>query len=156
MGIASYIRIGIGFTFLILLGWALRVDALRADWRDRFMVLRDEAGKVLASVRIASDNPKLKWADTARQVEELDKSLAGWKSEAEGLSSTIDTMGAETARLRSENATLIAKVRALNVRRSELIAQLEQDALDPGDVADCWAQIREVDDTLNRLREEGF
>lgn len=156
MGIGSYVRIGAGIGLLLLLGWALRLDALRADWRDRFMTLRDDAGEVLASIRIAADNPKLKWDDAADQVDELDKSLTGWKSQAETLSDTIDTMGAETVRLRSENAALAAKVRALNARRSELIAQLDQDALDPGDVADCWAQIREVDASLNKLREEGF
>lgn len=125
-------------------------------WKDKFGDLDNEAGVVLASIRIASGNPKLKWDDAAHQVDELDKSLTGWKSQAETLSGTVDAMGAETVRLRSENAALTAKVRALNARRSELIARLDQDALDPGDVADCWAQIREVDASLNKLREEGF
>lgn len=156
MGIGSYIRLAAGIGLLLLLGWALRLDALRAEWRDRFMTLRDDAGEVLASIRIAADNPELKWDNAADQVDELDKSLTGWKSQAEALSGTIDTMGAEAVRLRAENATLTAKVRALNARRNELIAQLDQDALDPGDVADCWAQIREVDASLNKLREEGF
>jgi len=154
--IGSYIRIGVGVAFLLLLGWALRLDALRADWRERFIGLRDQAGSVLASIRIASDNPDLEWKDAARQVDELDKSLTGWKSQAETLSGAVDAMGAETKRLQAENAALTEKVRALNARRRELIASLEQDALDPGDVADCWAQIREVDDSLNQLRQEGF
>lgn len=156
IGFSKYVSVGAALAIALMLAWAIRLDGLRADWRDKFLNLTAEAGTVLASVRIASDNPKLAWKDAAKQVDEIGMSRAVWKNHAEGLSGQIDQMGAETARLKSENATLVAKVRALNARRTQLIAKVEQDALDPGDVADCWAQIREVEESLNRLRQEGF
>lgn len=160
MGPLSYLRSAAGIVTLLiivgLLAWGLRVDHLRADWRDKFLNLTSEAGRVLASVRIASDNPKLEWKDTAKQVDLLDASLTEWKGAAQMQSTQIDTMGRETERLRAENSALAAKVRALNAKRSAAIARLEQDAADPGDVADCWAQIREAEDALNQLYKEGF
>ena len=156
MAIGTYIRLGIGLAFILLLGWALRLDALRADWRDKFSELSDQAGRVLATVRIASDNPKLKWEDTAAQIEAIDASLDQWRGTARTQSDLIDTMGRDTQRLRAENDALKAKVRELNQKRASLIAQLQRDALDPGDRADCWAQLRETEDALNQLYREGF
>lgn len=160
MGPLAYIKSAVGIaTMLIiaaLLAWGLRLDHLRGDWRDKFLNLTSEAGRVLASVRIASDNPRLEWKDTAKQIDLLDASLTEWKGAAEMQSAQIDSMGRETERLRAENSALAARVRALNAKRSAAIARLEQDATDPGDVADCWAQIREAEDALNQLYKEGF
>lgn len=156
----SYFRsaVGIATTLIIvgLLAWGLRVDHLRGDWRDKFFGLTREAGQVLASVRIVSDNPKLEWKDTSKQVDEIGRSLSSWRGTARTQSDLIDTMGRDTERLRAENAALSAKVAALTKKRNALIAKLDQDALDPGDVADCWAQIREADEALNQLYREGF
>lgn len=125
-------------------------------WKDKYDVLSGQATTVLIATRKASDNPDLKWEDTARQIEELDASLTGWKNTAELQSGTIDAMGEEAKRLQAENAELSAKVAALNKKRDALIAKLNTDALDPGDRADCWAQIREADEALNTLYKEGF
>ena len=156
MAFGTYIRAGIGLAFILLLAWGLRVDHLREGWKERFGQLSDQAGRVLATVRIASENPKLKWEDTASQVEALDASLTQWRGTARTQSDLIDTMGRDSERLRAENDALRAKVRALNAKRAELIGQLQQDALDPGDRADCWAQLRETEDALNQLYREGF
>lgn len=139
-----------------LLAWGMRVDHLRAGWRDKFDALSDQADRVVASVRIASGNPKLKWEDTADQVEAIGAALTQWRGAAKTQSDLIDTMGRDSARLRAENAVLAEKVAALIRKRDGLIARLEQDALDPGDRADCWAQIREAEDALNQLYQEGF
>ena len=125
-------------------------------WKEKYGVLSSEAGEVLAAVRIASDNPKLAWADTKEQVEALDASLTQWRGTARTQSDLIDTMGRDTERLRAENAVLAAKVAAANKKRDAAIARLQNDALDPGDTADCWAQIREADEALNILYREGF
>lgn len=160
MGVLASLRSAkvIGTLLIIagLLAWGLRVDHLRAGWKERFGELSDQAGRVLASVRIASDNPKLKWQDTAAQVEALDASLTQWRGTARTQSDLIDTMGRDSERLRAENDALKAKVRELNAKRAALIGQLQQDALDPGDRADCWAQLRETEDALNQLYREGF
>lgn len=125
-------------------------------WKDKFDVLSGQATSVLIATREASDNPDLKWEETARQIEELDASLTGWRNTAELQSGTIDAMGEETKRLQAENAELAAKVAVLNRKRDALIARLNNDALDPGDRADCWAQIKAADEALNVLYREGF
>lgn len=125
-------------------------------WKDKYGELSNEATAVLVAVREAADNPKLSWQDVPAQIDVLDASLTGWKNTAEMQSGTIDAMGAETKRLQAENAELSAKVAALNRKRDSLIARLRDDALDPGDRADCWAQIREADEALNTLYREGF
>jgi len=125
-------------------------------WKDKYGELSNEATAVLVAVREAADNPKLSWQDVPAQIDALDASLTGWKNTAELQSGTIDAMGAETKRLQAENAELSAKVSALNRKRDSLIARLRDDALDPGDRADCWAQIREADEALNTLYREGF
>ncbi|GAO78637.1 hypothetical protein [Sphingopyxis sp. C-1] len=155
-GVSKYVAIGAAITVTILLAWSLRLDALRADWREKFMGLTAEAGEVLAAVRLASDNPKLQWKDTSRQVEEINASRASWKNAAELQSGTIDAMGRDTERLRAENAALSKKVAALNAKREALVRKLNTDALDPGDVADCWAQIQKTEDALNLLYRESF
>lgn len=156
MAIGTYIRLGIGLAFVLLLAWALRLDHLRGEWRDKFDALSNEATAVLVAVREAADNPKLSWQDVPAQIDALDASLTGWKNTAEMQSGTIDAMGAETKRLQAENAELSAKVAALNRKRDSLIARLRDDALDPGVRADCWAQIREADEALNTFYREGF
>lgn len=125
-------------------------------WKDKFDVLSGQATSVLIATREASDNPDLEWEDTARQINELDASLTGWRNTAELQSGTIDAMGEETKRLQAENAELAAKVAVLNRKRDALIARLNNDALDPGDRADCWAQIKAADEALNVLYREGF
>lgn len=154
-GLGKYVAIGGGVVIALLLAWALRLDYLRAHWRDKFDALSNEATAVLVAVREAADNPKLSWQDVPAQIDALDASLTGWKNTAQLQSGTIDAMGEETKRLQAENAELSAKVAQLNKKRDALIARLNNDALDPGDRADCWAQIREADEALNTLYREG-
>ncbi|WOF44385.1 hypothetical protein KNJ79_05480 [Sphingopyxis indica] len=156
----AYLKSAVGIATMLviaaLLAWGLRVDHLRAYWHDKYDVISDQAGKVLDSVRIASDNPDLEWEDTATQIDQLDASLTQWKGTAQTQSQMIDELGRDTERLRAENAELAAKVAVLNRKRAELIRRLDEDAMDPGDRADCWAQIREAEDALNQLYKEGF
>ncbi|PAL23550.1 hypothetical protein CD928_05645 [Sphingopyxis sp. GW247-27LB] len=151
-----YIYGAVGAVLLAVTLWGVRVNHLRDHWKTSYTELRDEAGVVLLAVRSASGNPDLDWKDTAQQVAEIDKSLTIWRDTAKSQSVTIDTLGRESARLRKQNAELAAKVAAANARRDAAIARLEQDSLKPGDVADCWAQIRAADDALNTLYREGF
>lgn len=125
-------------------------------WKDKFGDLSDEAGAVLVAVRDATGNQKLVWLDVPQQIDALDASLTEAKSALDTQSDRINQLGAESTRLRAENEALAAKVAKLNKKRDALIAQLEDDALEPGDRADCWAQIRETDEALNQLYREGF
>lgn len=160
MGPLAYIKSAVGIATMLviagLLAWGMRVDHLRAGWKERYGALSEQAGRVLASVRLTSDNPKLAWEQVPDQIEALDASLTQWRGTARTQSELIDTMGRDAERLRAENAALAEKVKALNAKRAALVARLNEDALDPGDRADCWAQLRATEDALNLLYREGF
>ena len=155
-GLGTYIRAAVGLAFVLLLAWALRLDYLRDHWRGKFNALSNEAAAVLVAVREAADNPKLQWRDVPKQIDAIDASLTEWKGAAETQSAMIDAMGRDSDRLRAENAALVKKIAAANAKREAAIARLDNDALDPGDRADCWAQIRAADAALNQLYEEQF
>lgn len=160
MGPLAYIKSAVGIATMLviaaLLAWGLRLDHLREGWKDRFGALSEQAGQVLAAVRITSDNPDLKWEDTAEQIEAIDASLTQWRGTARTQSDLIDALGRDAERLRAENFALSAKVAELTRKRAALIGRLDNDALEPGDRADCWAQIRATDAALNQLYKEGF
>ncbi len=125
-------------------------------WKEKFGDLSAEAGAVLVAVREAAGNPKLTWRDVPKQIDLLDESLIEARSTIDTVTDRVNLLGAESDRLRAENAALAAKVAELNRKRQALIEKLDDDALDPGDRADCWAQIRAADDALNQLYREGF
>lgn len=156
MDLGTYIRAAVGLAFVLLLAWALRLDQLRGQWRDKFDALSNEATAVLVAVREAADNPKLQWRDVPAQIDAIDASLTQWRGTARAQSDTIDALGRDTERLRAENAELVKKIAAANAKRDAAIRRLDDEALEPGDRADCWAQIREAEDALNQLYKEGF
>lgn len=125
-------------------------------WKEKFGDLSAEAGAVLVAVREAAGNPELTWRDVPKQIDLLDESLIQARSTIDTVTDRVNLLGAESDRLRAENAALAAKVAELNRKRRALIEKLDDDALDPGDRADCWAQIRAADDALNQLYREGF
>lgn len=125
-------------------------------WKGEYFELRDEATGVVAAVRIAADNPKLQWKDTARQVSEIGASFADAKDKLADQTAAVNQLGEETKRLRALNDEQRRKIAKLTAKRASLIQQLETEALDPGDAADCWAQIRAMEDTMNKLYREGF
>lgn len=156
MGLGTYIRAAVGLAFVLLLAWALRLDQLRGQWRDKFDTLSNEATAVLVAVREVADNPKLQWRDVPAQIDAIDASLTQWRGTARAQSDTIDALGRDTERLRAENAELVKKIAAANAKRDAATRRLDDEALEPGDRADCWAQIREAEDALNQLYKEGF
>lgn len=125
-------------------------------WKSEYFELRDEATAVVAAVRIAADNPKLQWKDTARQVSEIDKSFTAARDQLADQTAAVNQLGEETKRLRALNVEQQRKIAVLTAKRAALIQQLETSALDPGDAADCWAQIRDTDAAINLLYREGF
>ena len=156
MAIGTYIRAGVGLAFVLLLAWALRLDHLRGHWRDKFDVLSNEATAVLVSLRDMTGKPKLKWQDVPQQLDLLDKSLTEKTEALDQQTAAVNQLGAETARLQAENAAMAKKIAALNRKRDQLIRRLEDDAMEPGDRADCWAQVKAAEDALNLLYREGF
>lgn len=156
----SGIRLGGAIAaFLAVLGfvgWGLRVDHLRAHWHEKFDVLNAEAVVVLAATGKAAENPKLRWVDVPEQIALIGQSRAAWKGTADLQSSRIDAMGIETARLQALNAELRAKAEAAIAKRNDAIRRLEQDALTPGERADCARQLFDAEAALDLVYREGL
>lgn len=125
-------------------------------WKDKFGDLSDEAARVVIAVRDMSGNPKLQWKDVPQQMDLLDKSLTEKTTLLDQSTAAVNTLGAETARLQAQNAEQAKKIADLNRKRDALIAKLDDDSLEPGDRADCWAQVREAEEALNTAYREGF
>ncbi|MFN7029473.1 MAG: hypothetical protein ACK4PC_08900 [Sphingopyxis sp.] len=125
-------------------------------WKDKFGDLSDEAAQVVIAVRDMSGNPKLQWKDVPQQIDLLDKSLTEKTTLLDQSTAAVNALGAETARLQAQNAEQAKKIADLNRKRDALIAKLDDDALEPGERADCWAQVREAEEALNTAYREGF
>lgn len=155
-GIRLYAAIGVAVAFALLLGWALHLDHLRAGWKGAHDKLASEAAKVVIAIKEASDNPGLKWADAAGQVEQIGMSRKAWKGTAQLQSARIDELGIETARLKALNADLRKKAEAQIAKRDKAIARLESSALTPGERSDCARQLREAEEALDLVYAEGL
>jgi hypothetical protein len=139
-----------------LLAWALRLDALRADWRAKFKGLDAEAALVLTATRDESDNPALVWRDVPAQIAAIGKAKRDWQGTANLQSTRIDELGLETARLKALGEEARRKAEALIAKRDRTIARLSDQAIEPGDRADCVAQLHDVETALDLVYREGL
>lgn len=142
--------------FALLLGWALRVDHLRGNWKAKHEALSAIAGDILVAVRTASDNPRLKLTDAAEQVRLIGDAKRAWKATSELQSTRIDALGIEAARLTALNADLRARAEKAIAKRESAIKRLETQRLDPGERADCAAQIFAANAALDLVYAEGL
>ncbi len=142
--------------FALLLGWALRVDHLRGNWKAKHEALSAIAGDILGAVRTASDNPRLKLDGAAEQVRLIGQAKRGWQAASELQSTRIDALGIEAARLTALNADLRAKAEKAIAKRESAIKRLETQRLDPGERADCAAQIFAANAALDLVYAEGL
>lgn len=145
-----------GIGFALLLGWALRVDHLRADWKAKHEALSAIAGDILGAVRTASDNPRLNLTDAAEQVDLIGVAKRGWQTTSQLQSSRIDALGIEAARRQALGAELQAKADRAISKRESAIKRLETQRLDPGERADCAAQIFAANAALDLVYQEGL
>lgn len=156
MNLRLMMWLGIGLAFALLLGWALRVDALRANWKLRFEGLTKEAGVVLAVTRRESGNRRLAWRGTAEQIELLGAAKRQWQEVARDQSNRIAELGTETTRLRQLGEAERLKAERAIAQRNNALSRLERQALTPGDREDCEAQLRSAQEALDLVFEEGL
>lgn len=155
-GLSKYLIGGAGIALALSLAWGLRVDHLRAGWKSKYEAASVQAGKVLASIRLASDNPKLAWREASEQVALIGESRKAWKGTAELQSSRIDEMAAESMRLKALNAELRAKADKAIAKRETAIRKLQSGVLDAGDRANCAQQLFEAEKALDLVYQEGL
>lgn len=128
----------------------------RANWIDRYEVLSGHAGNILYEVRVATGNKKLRLEDAAGEVRRLAASRKEWKDAAEEQTAVIDRMAFDTKRMQQLNAELRAKAEVELRKRKAAYEQLDARARDPGNRADCIAQIKAAEAALDEIYEAGL
>ncbi len=155
-GLSKYIYAAGGIALALVLAWGFRVDQLRGQWRDKYETLSAEAGNLLYEIRVASDNKKLKWRDAPQQVRAIGTSLTEWRNVAAKQTAEIDRMAFDAARMQRLNAELRAKAEVELRKRKAAFDRLDAQASDPGDRADCIAQIKAAEAALDAIYEAGL
>lgn len=155
-----YAKIAAGLAVLAFVGWAFRVDHLRAYWRETHLTFKEQVAeeKAVVTARIgrAIGNPKLKWKDVSKQVEDFAAGYDQLVTETNTANAQIDAMGAESERLKALNADLRVRAEKIIRERAKLIDRLAASANDPGEREDCQAQIAAAEAALDAVFEEGL
>lgn len=156
MGIRAWGVLGCTLALALLVGWALRVDHLRAGWKDRFETLDKQAGAVLAATRTASDNPKLTWQNAAGQIVALGVERKTLIDALDQQNLKIDDMAREAVRLRAKASELKEIADRAEAQRSAALRKLGDSAATPGTRADCMTLLREAEDALDTVYTAGL
>lgn len=163
LGFSSAKLIGFGLVGLAILGfvaWAFRADHLREHWHNKHdevvKLYSNEKAVVTARIGKAVGNDKLKWEDVPDQVERYAESHNQLVKDTNVANAQIDAMGAEAIRLQQLNQELRAAANIEIRKRNKLIQKLDNDALTPGQIEDCQAQIAAAEAVIDQIFEEGY
>lgn len=118
MGITSYIKIGVGIAFAILLAWALRVDHLRGEWKK-------STETITSAVATAASLPNLKPAEAPAAIAQIAQNLRTCRDNGARLETSITEQNASIEALRRDGAARIAALDrvAANARQAAQTAQ---------------------------------
>lgn len=155
-----YGKIAIALAILGFVGWAFRVDHLRAYWHGKHDAVveqyTEEKAVVTARIGRAIGNPKLKWKDVPKQVEDFAAGYDQLVTDTNTANAQLDAMGAESERLKKLNADLRVRAEKIIRERAKLIDRLAASANDPGERENCQAQIAAAEAALDAVFEEGL
>ena len=154
-GIRFYAAIGAAIVIIGLLAWGLRVDHLRAEWKDRFDALTEQAGIVLLATREASDNPELEWEQTSGQIYALGASNARLKVALSEQNERVDDMAREAVRLKAQAEELRRIAEKAKAQRRAALDRLSDMEATPGTRSDCLVLLQEAEEALDLIREAG-
>lgn len=138
-----------GITLALALAWGLRVDHLRADWKERFTDLSEEAGQVLFATRQAADNPDLKWKDTPGQIVALGESNKALKGEIVATNLRIDEMARQAVAAKAHAAEMVKIAEKAKAQRAAALRQLSDMAITPGTREDMLKLCAEAEEAIN-------
>lgn len=155
-----YGKIAIALAILGFIGWAFRADHLRAYWHGKYDAVveqyAEETAVVTARIGRAVGNPKLKWKDVPKQVEDFAAGYDVLVTETDIANAKLDQMGAESERLKALNADLRVRAEKIIRERAKLIDRLAASSNDPGERENCQAQIAAAEAALDAVFEEGL
>lgn len=147
-------RIGLLVILALLIAWALRLDHLRAGWKERFGVLTDQAGQVVLALEHATGEAA-EWETAPGQVVALGDAVRQRDEAIRVNNQRIDDMAAEAVRLRAKAAELKAIADRAEAQRRSALKRLSDMAITPGTRADCLTLLQEAETALNLVREAG-
>ncbi len=153
-GIGTYIRAAVGISFLILLAWGLRVDALRGGYKAKLEAV------VLAVVDIGEPKPSFdKLPDAVRKI---DKDRQGFRKERDDALAVVDLQSNSITQLEQEGSEARAKAEenrklvAETMRQRDAWIQRARAAETRTERLSAEEELRECEAVLDSLRQQGF
>lgn len=147
---------GLALALLLATGWGLRVDHLRAGWRDRVSVQETEQDEVVQALAEAAENPALAWSGAARQARALGQLRVNLEDSLTRQNASIAERARAAAAAQAEAAEWQAIARRAQAQRRAALRQLEQMELTPAARADCETLLVEAVQALDLAREAGL
>lgn len=148
--------ISLAIMLAVCAGWGVRVNSLRAGWQEKYTVLDGQAQSVLMATRQATDNPMLKWANVPDQITSLASSNQSLKTSIGGQNAAIESMVAETNRLKLAGDTLRSQLSAAQASRQSVLDRLKAMSAAPGDRQNCPAMLSQAQDALDLAYGSGL
>lgn len=144
-----------GLTLALALGWALRLDHLRAGWKDQFETLQREAKTVVLALQEASGNRKLEWKDAPGQAIALGEDKRRLERDIAEQNARLDEMAAEAVRLRARASELRRIAEKAEAQRKAALRGLSDMAATPGTREDCMTLLKEAEAALDIVYKAG-
>lgn len=146
---ANIWKAGAGVVIVLLFAWALRLDHVRAGWAVKYSTLNAQSQAVLIATQQASGNPALKWPDVPSQIAALSASNIALKQAIDLNNGQVDSMNAETVRLKTAGDKLRAQLVQVQRDRAGVMLKLDGMASAPGERGSCPALISQTQDALD-------
>lgn len=147
--------IGIAVILSALIAWGLRVDSLRAKYKDALAIMAAQAQVVVIKLREASDNSSVTWETAPGQIVALGNSNRTLKGEIVAQNATIAQWAREAADRKAEADEWRRIAAKAEAQRASALRTLGGMAVTPGTRDDCMTLIHEAEEALNLARENG-
>lgn len=147
--------ISVSLAIALLLAWGLRLDHLRAGWKERFDTLHGQAVKVVLAIEHATGD-KAAWDTAPGQIVAMGEGIRQRDEAIRANNQRINDMAREAVRLRAKAAELKRLADKAEAQRRGALKRLSDLAITPGTRTDCMQLLREADEALNIVREAGI
>lgn len=141
--------LGATLALLIMVGWAMRLEHVRAGWEAKYTVLDAQAQVVTLATRQASGNAQLAWGAVPEQIAALGSANIALKLSVDTNNSRVEKMSSETLRMKAAGDLLRANLIEVQKGRLAAIAKLDGLASIPGARGNCPALISQTQDALD-------
>lgn len=148
--------IGAGIMLVLALGWAFRLEHMRAKWEAKFTLLDAQSQSVLIATRAATQNPKLVWLTVPDQITALGESNGALKTSIENANSKFAALNTDYLKAKASGDLLRSDLGAAQAGRQGALDALRASAKTPGDRSSCPALISQTQDALDAAWRSGL